>query len=266
MVVTSPVHIEAELLARRRHADHLFELEFRVNRAVAGARPGQFVMLGPIGELALDPFLCRPFSIYRADGEKLSLLVAVVGRGTRLLLEIEPPARLGMLGPLGNGFRVPAAAREIVLVAGGLGVAPLAFLAERLARQGRSVLLVVGVRSAAGLPPLRWLVERGVQVEVASEDGSRGRRGTAIDVLGRLLAGRQLPADSTYLAGCGPRAMLQALHRLTKQRGWQVEVSLENRMACGTGACLGCTLQLAGGENARVCREGPVFAAGEVFL
>lgn len=265
MVVNPAANITAELLARRQHAHDLFELEFRVGQTLGRARPGQFVMLGPLGELAWDPFLRRPFSIYRLAGDRLSLLVAVAGRGTRLLADLQPPVRLGMLGPLGNGFRPPAAARQTVLVAGGLGVAPLVFLAERLLSRQRPVTLVMGVRARSWLPPLGWLEKAGVQLQVASEDGSVGKPGTAIDLFEHLLAARRFSPASTYLAGCGPRPMLQALYRVASRWGGSVEVSLENRMACGTGACLGCSIQLASGENARVCREGPVFPAREVF-
>jgi dihydroorotate dehydrogenase electron transfer subunit len=218
-------------------------------------------MLGPLKEDSTDPFLNRPFSIHRLSApDRLELLIAVVGRGTRLLGALEPGVRLGLLGPLGTGFTLPDPKRPVVLVAGGLGVAPLFFLAEELCSRGARPKLLYGAGSVDRLVPTDGLQARGVAVKLATDEGSAGFHGFVSGLL------EQEPEEpGAYLAACGPVEMLKAVADVAKSRKLELEVSLESRMACGLGACLGCTVFLPGGADRRVCCDGPVFKAREVF-
>lgn len=242
-------------------------LAIRENRVVSGntrlmvldgkldARPGQFLQVRVSG--TFDPLLRRPLSIHDAGGGEVRLLYREVGRGTALLAGKRPGEFLDVLGPLGNGF--PAVNGEnAVLVAGGLGMAPLYFLARRLFEAGKQVYFLLGARQAADVyipDKLPGLVRR---LLVATEDGSMGTRGMVTD----LLAGLSQKQATVFC--CGPWSMMEEVTRLCAQRGWQSYVSLEARMACGVGACQGCVVLTARGYR-RVCADGPVFAGEEVF-
>ena len=257
------VHIQAEITRRETVARSTLLLELRAEDLFSRGRPapGQFVMLGPLKDDSTDPFLNRPFSIHRLSGpDRLELLIAVVGRGTRLLGTLEPGARLGLLGPLGNGFSLPDPKRPALLVAGGLGVAPLFFLAEELCSKGARPRLLYGAGSVDQLVPTDGLQAQGVSVKLATDDGTAGFSGFVSGLLEK-----EQPEPDAYLAACGPVEMLEAVAAVADKRGQQLEVSLESRMACGLGACLGCTVFLPGGADRRVCCDGPVFPAREVF-
>ena len=226
------------------------------------ARPGQFVHVRVTG---LEPAaLRRPFSLYDAAGDTLSLLYKTVGRGTAQLARLAPGDAVGVLGPLGNGFPPPDDGTRPVLVAGGYGVAPLAFLARRLAPQ-RGILFDGG-RTAADVLCLDDFAALGWETRVATEDGSRGARGLVTDAFDPWLA--QHAAEPFTLFACGPRPMLRAVAERALPAGRQAWLSLDKHMVCGVGACLACvqTLRRADGTTwiARVCRDGPVFEAREI--
>lgn len=251
--------VQAEVLASTQVAADTYCLRLRAPEIAPAARPGQFVMLGPLEEGSQDPFLPRPFSIHRVDAAgDLEILYARVGRLTQDMTRLEPGRRVWLLGPQGRGFFAPGGG-ELWLVAGGLGVAPLVFLAEREAPR-RPVRLFYGVRAADRAVPLDPLPRAGVRVELATDDGSAGAHGTAA----QLLEAAGPPPAGAVLAGCGPWKMLRAIHAIAARWGTPLELSLETRMACGMGACLGCAIQLAAGRR-RVCVDGPVFDGHEVF-
>lgn len=240
-----------------------FALALRAPRVAAAASPGQFVHVR-VAE-ALDPLLRRPFGISQADpGEgSLRLLVQVVGRGTECLARRRPGDPLDLLGPLGRGFAPPGRPGAAVLVAGGVGVAPFPFLARRLAAE-RPVTALVGAASRDYLLAEDALREAGAAVEVATEDGSAGRRGLVTDLLARHLEG------AAMVYACGPTAMLRRVAEICRAAGVPCQVSLDGRMACGSGACLGCAVRTRSGDGhgspyAKVCRDGPVFPAEEVL-
>lgn len=262
------IHTQAEVTRRETPARSTLLIELRAAGLFAGARrpaPGQFVMLGPLAADCADPFLNRPFSIHRISGrDRLELLIAVVGRGTRILNAVTPGDRIGLLGPLGKGFNLPGPSRPVLLAAGGLGVAPLFFLAEELCARGARPRLFYGAGSVDQLVPTDGLQALGVSVQLATEDGTAGFSGFVSELLSRELSGAAPP--NAYAAACGPWEMLRAVADLAADRGLEdLEISLESRMACGLGACLGCMVFLPGGAGRRVCCDGPVFTAREVF-
>jgi len=240
-----------------RLAASLYRLTLRAPRVAASARPGQFVMAacGPL----LDPLLRRPFSIHRRLGpDLLQLLIRVVGRGTDLLAQCRPGQDISLIGPLGRGFSLPAPDQSICLVGGGIGIAPLSFLAERLAAPHRCTVLL-GSRTGAELSQLAAeFAQLGCPVQTATDDGSLGHHGLVIDLLAA-----HLPATAKVFA-CGPMPMLAAVADACRVAGVACEVSLEAHMACGLGACLGCAVHGADGRYLHVCTNGPVMNAGEV--
>jgi len=223
---------------------------------IAGiAQPGQFVMIRCAG----GTLLRRPLSIFRqsADKTRLAFLMAVVGRGTAWLAEIEPGDLLDLRGPLGNGFSVSPGTKNAVLVAGGLGVAPLGFLADELAALGVRATFLYGAASSRLLCP-DHILPKGAEYVFATDDGSRGRQGFITSYLPEYLI------EETSLFACGPTPMYRALTRLDALRDRETQVSLEIRMACGLGVCYGCTVNTRQGLK-QVCKHGPVFMLHDVL-
>jgi dihydroorotate dehydrogenase electron transfer subunit len=220
----------------------------------------------------IDPLLRRPFSIFEvlrdAAGAPagISLLNKRVGVGTSLLYSAVPGDRIQCLGPLGKPF-VPVDPPELAwMVAGGVGLAPFATLAEALAARGTSTTLFYGGRSSRDLFYLPYFEARDVRVVLATEDGSRGEAGRVTAPLERALA--EIPIEQPLtLYACGPTPMMHAVARLGARAGRPVFVSLEPVMGCGMGGCYSCVVKVRRGTGShfvRSCIEGPVFDAGAV--
>jgi dihydroorotate dehydrogenase electron transfer subunit len=253
-------------------------------RQAEATRPGQFVMVRMLGRS--DVLLRRPMSIYdvqasRAAGRGgltsgaprvIRLLYKVVGRGTRLMSKLRPGDSVGLLGPLGHGFfeeeYLPRAheADETLHVAGGIGIAALLLPAKRLAEAGFRQRLFFGGRSKEDLVEVEDFRPLVRATLLATENGSEGYRGFVTRPLEDYLA--RHTQKRYLLMVCGPWAMLQATVELAKKFGHPCLVSMENRMGCGLGVCLGCCIRVDGtGHEAyqRVCTEGPVFWAEKVI-
>jgi dihydroorotate dehydrogenase electron transfer subunit len=278
--------VAARVASTRAVAPTYHVTRLRVPRELARFVPGQFVMLRT--GAAHDPLLPRPYSIYRAGGRPggrdgyLDVLYRVVGRGTAGLAAVGPGRAVQLLGPLGRGFTRPDPAGAAVLVAGGVGVPPIAALARALAgrageRPGRGrrppVLAFVGGRSRADILGAADFRASGAALHVSTEDGSRGHRGLVTELLAaqldRLAAERGAPRPTIF--ACGPAGMLRAVAGLAAAHGLACQVSLEEHMACGFGACVGCVVEMRpraeGAEGPRyrlACTDGPVFDAEEV--
>ncbi|MCR4443339.1 MAG: dihydroorotate dehydrogenase electron transfer subunit [Peptococcaceae bacterium] len=244
----------------------LYRLRIALPALAAEAVPGQFVMVKTAD--SLEPFLKRPLSINRIDRENdsIALVYQVVGRGTELLSRVPAGREIEVVGPLGNGFSWPETARNVALIGGGAGVAPLVALAVELVKRGKTVHALLGARSKNQLYGEQDFIELGCRVRVATEDGSCGYRGMVTDLLDALNS--QMRLDMVYC--CGPPAMSKAVAAKTIEAGVPCQVSLEERMGCGIGACLGCVCKVRGegGQPAykRVCRDGPVFTGNEVIF
>ena len=209
--------------------------------------PGQFLDLRLPGF-----FLRRPISICDWDERSVTLLYKVVGGGTDWLSRCTPGQTLDALSGLGNGFDVAACGETTLLSGGGIGAAPLFGLAKRLLAAGKTPVAVLGFNTAEDVFYENEFKALGVQTVIATADGSCGTRGFVTDAL---------PEDGTYVYACGPMPMLQALCSATPLDG---QLSLEARMGCGFGACMGCTCKTTHGSK-RVCKDGPVFTKEEIL-
>lgn len=229
--------------------------------------PGQFLQLGVGG--GGETYLRRPISIADWDGARglLELLVLPVGKGTGLLASAQPGSIIDCLGPLGRGFDLDAAGPRPVLVGGGIGAAPLVYLARRLAERGCPPLTFLGASDHPGLAGEKPLTALSRRVVLATEDGSRGATGMITEVMLRNPGELE---GATAIMACGPRGMLAALKGMARERGIPAYGSLEEHMACGVGACLGCAVPMSRPESGksylRVCADGPVFPLEEVIL
>lgn len=254
----------ARVLARRDYDRAAYYLDLEVRELAAAIAPGQFFMAGIPGP-GSDPLLRRPFGYLDLDREagRLGVLVRRIGRGTRILGEIKAGDRLRVLGPLGNGWTLPSRG-PVLLVAGGIGAAPLFDLAVRAAGSVETVM-VYGARRGDELYVREELERLPLELIPATDDGSAGRRGTALDAAKSLDLKRY-----AFCYACGPAPMLAGLQALLARAGLPGEFSLEARMACGFGACLGCVTAMKSSDGGtsyrRVCTDGPVFPAGEVIF
>lgn len=244
-----------------------------VGEIAAAARPGQFVMVR-VAE-GFEPLLARPFSIHTAarDGDRLSLLYRVVGRGTELLAGRREGERIVMWGPLGRDFEISSGG-EHILLAGGMGVAPLVFLYQTLGseRKKGACRFLVGVgqkMDLVGLDDLEMIAstDRALVPDLrVSEDPADETEGfvagLVTDHLAAVLDGSGFTEPTVY--ACGPPGMLRTAATICRKLNVPLQVSLEANMACGVGACLGCAVRTTDGDYARVCREGPVFDADRI--
>lgn len=210
--------------------------------------PGQFYMVR--GWNTLDPFLPRPISIADIENGRLKLLYEVRGRGTHIISKLKKGDILSVLGPLGNGFDLKKEGK-IALITGGIGIAPMLFLAKNLAGE---IHIYSGFRkNAYFLDQIRPYIK---SLNIATEDGSVGHKGFVTELFN--------PSEYDFVYTCGPTPMMEAVMNICKDNV-PVFVSMESRMACGIGACLGCTVKTIRGME-RVCKEGPVFKGEEVML
>ncbi|OGO33133.1 MAG: hypothetical protein A2Z29_05065 [Chloroflexi bacterium RBG_16_56_11] len=226
------------------------------------ASPGQFVMV----RCGDETILPRPVSIHRVEGDRIVLLVNVVGKGTLWLSQQKKGGILDIFGPLGNGFSINPDAKNLLLVAGGIGIAPLYFLAETAITSGKKVTLINGARSGECLLPVALpqklydggLLPASINVVNATDDGSEGFKGLATDLIPHYLAG----ADQVF--ACGPAAMYRAMTKMPELKNRPVQVSMEIMMGCGVGVCYGCTIETKHGLK-QVCKDGPVFEMGFIL-
>ena len=217
------------------------------------AKPGQFVMVHCGGESILP----RPLSIHQRDGSKIALLFAVVGKGTRWLSQSKVGDSLDIFGPLGNGFTIHPKSHNLLLIAGGMGIAPLNFLAIEAQKKGCSVTLREGVKTRLHVRKDEDKPAKVTSITV-TEDGSAGEKGLVIDGLSELLS------QTDQIFACGPVGMYQAMAKMPELRNKPVQISLEVRMGCGRGVCYGCTVKTKEGLK-QVCTDGPVFNLDDIL-
>ena len=215
-------------------------------------QPGQFV------EVAVDKanvLLNRPFSIFNYTPECLELLVKPLGRASEALASYVPGDTLRVIAPLGNGFTLPESGKKVLLIGGGVGIAPLYYLARALNERGIRPGLIYGERTA----PDEKLADRLAEVAdlaICTDDGTAGFHGL-------VTAHPLMNTQFDELCVCGPAVMMKAVAEIAPNRGWNTQVSLENKMACGLGACLCCVEDTRTG-NRCVCSDGPVFNINEL--
>jgi dihydroorotate dehydrogenase electron transfer subunit len=260
--------ITAEILWNASISPHYGRVALACGEEFVRAEAGQFVMLGlPSGG---DPLLRRPFSIHRlaqAGGRSLGieLLYKIVGPTTSRLSRLAKGETVNLLGPLGNSFRIPSGCERIYLAAGGVGVAPLVFLVERLAKTHSGLSgcrLFLGGRSREDLLCVEDFERAGIPVRFTTDDGSFGDHCLVTHPL--EVAVEQAPPD--LLLACGPKGMLACIVGIARKHRLPCQVSIETMMACGMGACLGCAVAGHGRPDRflHACIDGPVFEAAEL--
>lgn len=248
------------VLSQREIAPNVYDMWIGTSLAGQG-RPGQFIVLYPKAESTLLP---RPVSICEIDreGGRLRIVYRIAGKGTREFSQYGPGGKISVMGTLGNGFPLEASeGKTALLIGGGIGIPPMLQLAKELPGKKR---LVMGYRNSHLF--LKEDLEAHGTVYVATEDGSEGTKGNVIDAI------TEQKIEGGVIYACGPMPMLRAIKKYAQEQNIKAYLSLEERMACGVGACLGCvckTVKTDGHShvnNARICTDGPVFEAKEVDI
>ena len=253
--------IPARIIEQIQLVHGIFLLTVKAPAILESAGPGQFCMLEVKYHNSRDPLLRRPLSIYKtlANG-RISFLYKEVGKGTRLLSKRCPGEIVRILGPLGQGFRL-VHDRPCILVGGGLGIASLLLLAEKIKQSGKLIILL-GAGNASEIPTIEDFSRLTRDFHIATEDGSLGQKGMVTDLLAQTL---QKIKGMAQIYTCGPWPMMKAVYYMARNKNIPCQVSLEATMACGIGLCLGCAVPRSDSQGfLHVCREGPVFDADQV--
>ncbi len=257
-------NVAKAVIVRKKTWGEYCLLGFQAEKLAAEALPGQFVMVRP-GE-SIHPLLRRPISIHAVRADTVEIYFQQTGIGTKLLGQKEQGDSLDVIGPLGKGFRLEFDTEEknVALIGGGRGIAPLYFLAQRLRSLGIEPLVFYGGKTQADIPLEKKFAEEHFEIRLSTDDGSAGFRGFVTDL---FQASLQEFTPSRIFA-CGPEAMMAKLARIARERNIAAEFSLESIMGCGFGACWGCVRKIRTGSNeewSKICEEGPVFADDRII-
>lgn len=242
-------YFESEIISNQQITEDIFVL--RVLRKDAEARPGQFYMLK---SWDTELTLMRPISVFKAEPTELWFMYRVVGFGTQRFSELHPGLPIKLLGPCGNGYPYEKLQGKVAVVGGGVGIPPLCETAKTLKKQGVSVDAYLGYKDE--LFAVKDFEPWCDNVNVSTETGSHGHKGFVTDMLNS--------AHYDAVLTCGPEVMMRKVAAICKETGTTCYCSLEHRMACGIGACLGCSIRTKNGMK-RVCKDGPVFNADDLL-
>lgn len=266
---------KVKILSNKQIAPDFYKMSVASTYLAKNSKPGQFVEIRCQG--ALDPLLRRPFGVHRVTKFGIEMLYEVVGKGTKILTEKQPGDTIEILGPLGNGFKIDPKS-DAILIAGGIGVAPLLALAEHIAYRGsrigdrKNITIIIGARSKSHINCANEFKKLGCKVIITTDDGSKGKKGLVTDPLKEILSAIR---DTRYaIYACGPNPMLKAVWAIAETHDIPCQFSFESHMACGIGVCLGCPIKVknktirdtryAIREYKMVCKDGPVFNGEDI--
>ncbi len=252
-------YMETAIVSSQEALAHdIYSMVITTEQIAKEAKPGQFISVYSRDGASLLP---RPISICEIDGNRLRIVYRVAGKGTKEFSGYRPGDQVRIMGPLGNGFPLEAAeGKTALIIGGGIGIFPLLELAKRL--KGRKEI-VLGYRDHVFM---KEAFEAWGPVSVATEDGSQGTKGNVLDAV------REKGIEADVIYACGPAPMLKGIQAFAAERNLEAWISLEERMACGIGACLGCVCKSrevdhhTNVHNKRICKDGPVFRGEEVEL
>jgi len=246
------------VVCNKKISAKFFQLSLNAPAMARKASPGQFIHLR-LND-TLKPFFRRPLSICRAQ-RTIDVLYDVVGCGTKILSQKKKGDGIDCLGPLGTPFSLPPKdIKQVVFIAGGVGVAPFLFLTDVLKKKGYKLVLLYGARGKEQVFSMNDFKKNGCEVHISTDDGSMGQKGKVSVLFQKLYF--DMP---TYLYACGPRPMMACVQAFAKEHHVEGQASLEEVMACGVGTCLGCSIKTTEGYRT-VCHDGPVFDLKKVIF
>ncbi len=260
--------LKCEIVANKKYGDKIFKIEVFSPYICKNAIPGQFVNVRCSSPGSYDPLLRRPFSIYEVDKRfnVFSLLYLIKGKGTFFLSSLQKGEEIDVVGPLGNGIKDYKDHKDFLLIGGGIGVAPLCFLAKELIENGKNVFFIAGFRDNTFYFWEKDLIKILRNYTLFTEDGSIGEKGVPSDYI-RL---RLSDFKNHFIYTCGPVDMLKNIQAILSGRKIRAYAIMEEKMACGIGACMGCAIKISdnmgGFYYLKACSDGPVFDLLEVVF
>jgi len=262
-----------EILNNEEIQEDCFLMTLKIPSSFPSPLPGQFVMIRIAG--LNDPFLSRPISIYSFSRERnystIEFLYQVVGKGTQIMAGLIEGSQVEINGPLGNGFEITSVKKNIVFISGGIGIAPLSLLIETMRQRSTGssseMIMYPGFQSLSAVVGLEKVQNVCRDINVCTDDGTLGKKGFVTNIFRKDLA--KFKPENTSIFACGPKEMLKTLAKILNRSKFSCQVSLEERMACGTGACMGCAVAIkdkkGGLTYKRVCADGPVFNLADII-
>jgi len=248
----------AGVLSLKETPGGYFKMKLAASGIAKAARPGQFISL-QVNASGM-PLMRRPMGIFSANKGAVEILFKAAGKGTEMLSRKKQGESVSVLGPLGNGFSVREELRHAILVAGGYGVSPIAFLYEELRKRKITTTVIIGAKNK------KLIFKEGFSNPIiTTEDGSEGFKGLVTERLDAACAG--FACGSSAVFACGPVPMLKAAAEVSEKHGIECQVSMESLMACGVGVCLSCVCAVKEGMDTgykRICADGPVFDSREI--
>ena len=271
--------VKAKILLNEKTGHAYYKMVLDVPYIARLAEPGQFVEIKCSD--SFEPILRRPFSIHRLKAQGfpqlrsgqarlkgIEILYEVIGKGTEILARKKQGNFIDVLGPLGNGFSLPRAHApnlkpRAIIISGGIGSAPLVFLAEELTKKKIKTIVLIGAKTKKLILCEKDFKKLTSEVYVSTDDGTYGCKGFVSKLFHNILKTTESNFE-TVVYVCGPHGMLRCIAQICEERNFECQVSLEENMACGIGACLGCVVNTKTG-NKLVCKDGPVFDASELL-
>jgi dihydroorotate dehydrogenase electron transfer subunit len=270
--------LKAKITENKQVAPDFYKMRVESPYLAKASMAGQFVEIRCSD--GLDPLLRRPFGVHRILPKGIEMLYEVVGKGTKILSFKKPGEMVDILGPLGNGFMLNPN-RTAILIGGGIGIAPLPALAEGLRKRGGKVHVIIGAKKSPHILCDKEFKSLGCSVSVATEDGSKGKKGLVTDILKNFFTQYSILNTQYAIYACGPNGMLKAIYDIAKPKNIPCQFSFESHMACGVGVCLGCPVKVKSQtqhatrnthhathntqhEYKMVCKDGPVFNGEDV--
>ncbi|MBD3263696.1 MAG: dihydroorotate dehydrogenase electron transfer subunit [Candidatus Omnitrophica bacterium] len=254
--------LKVKVAGNEKVKENIYRLSFRSDYLSKHSLPGNFIHIK-----IENTVLRRPFSVHDIKGDKVYVLFKVRGKGTRFLSEYKRGRSLDVIGPLGRGFslKVPGESLNII-IAGGIGVAPLVFLARKIGKRGQrgNNLAILGFENTGDIVCEEEFRRLAYKVYISTEDGSRGEKGNSVGILKRILSGYP---EETFMRiyACGPKDMFFEINKTAKKfPNAECEVSFEQFMGCGLGVCCACVIETKTGYR-KICRDGPVFDIKEIW-
>jgi dihydroorotate dehydrogenase electron transfer subunit len=253
---------KATIIKNEKINNHCWRMVICSKYIAKKAQPGQFLHI-KVNSNNGKPFLRRPFAIHNVGSKgQFSILYKIRGQATKLMRELSKADKIDVIGPLGSGFQPSLKAKKYIIVAGGIGLAPLFFLAKNLLDSKKEVIVIYGARTKKELLCRKEISNINIKPLLATDDGSQGTKGSVNDLLTKLLAKNKDEKIEVFAAG--PRVMLKEAARICKKAKVKLEVSMDEIMACGVGVCLGCAVKTKNGYKL-ACKDGPVFKAEDII-
>lgn len=248
-----------KVAANEKLSPKFFQLRIDAKSLLKKIKPGQFIHI-KVND-GLEPFFRRPFSVYRSQ-KYVDVFYEVVGPGTKIMSEMKKGDDIDILGPVGTPFSMPpAGVKQVVMVAGGIGVAPFLILSDVLKKKNVELILLYGGRTKGHTYNMKDFKDNGCKVHISTDDGSVGTKGQVSKLFNKI----DLNPKTTFLYTCGPKAMMASLQDFAKKNNLRGEAACEEVMACALGACLGCSIKTTEGYKT-VCYDGPVFDLSTIIF